>query len=407
MRTVKWNPVLSGTCMFLGGVLLWAGAARADVSTTNSAAILVYPKLLVDTTAAANSSQVDTVLELTNTSADPINVRCFLVNANGHCSLSPFAICDPDQATTDEGLHFADPATCGKCIPSWVETDFKLRLTSKQPIVWTASDGLVALPLDPTFTNNVPGNGQFNTGSIPPAPEIPFRGELKCIEVGDDESPVAKNDLKGEATIELVAQTASGNNPLVDIEGYNAIGIQAIPGDNFNGDNTLVIGQEYNSCPNLLILDHFFDGAPDPTVMGNVSTALTIVPCSEDFNFQAPNTTVVQYLVYNEFEQRFSTSNRVTCFSEKNLSDIDTHLGSGDDNQSIFNFAVEGTLTGQTVIRGVADAGTTAGHGLLAIAEEEHETTIESHGAFNLHQRGTRTQSDIIQLPGVPTDATP
>ena len=51
MRTVKWNPFLSGVCTVLGGMLLWAGAARADVSSTNPAAIVVYPKIVVDTDA--------------------------------------------------------------------------------------------------------------------------------------------------------------------------------------------------------------------------------------------------------------------------------------------------------------------------------------------------------------------
>ena len=85
MRTVKWNPFLSGVCTFLGGMLLWAGAARADISSTNAAAIVVFPKLIVDTSGAMPVDEwlenvphsIDTIIQLTNTSANPVNVRCF------------------------------------------------------------------------------------------------------------------------------------------------------------------------------------------------------------------------------------------------------------------------------------------------------------------------------------------
>lgn len=223
-------------------------------------------------------------------------------------------------------------------------------------------------------------------------------GELKCVEVGADEFPVDSNDLKGEATIEIVSST-----PTVDIEGYNAIGIQAIPGAVTPQDNTLILGQEYNACPASLILDHFFDDAP--VLDSTVRTALTLVPCSEDFNTQLPITTVVQFLVYNEYEQRFSTSRSMTCFAELFLSDIDTRLGDLNDNDavSIFNIGTEGTLTGQTVIRGVANPTNPAGNGLLGVVHEFHQLggpggPIYS-AAYMLDMRGTRTQNDVIQLP--------
>jgi hypothetical protein len=392
MRTVKWNPFLSGGLLFLGVLLLWAGVGRAEVTSTNPAAILVFPKIRVDTT-GEEGEVTDTIIQITNTADVPVNVRCFWVDANGHCSNSG-TICNP----------VGDPAntTCGEfefCAPGWQETDFAFRLTAKQPIVFTASKGLPELPLSTTPAN---GNGQFNRGSILPVGEDPFVGELKCVEVGDDEQPIDGNDLKGEATIEEAEGEPQGLS--IDSEGYNAIGIKAIEGAN-DGDDTLVLGVEYNSCPNILILDHFFDDAQEPSTSGSfVRTELTLVPCSEDFNLQAPITTVVQYLVFNEFEQRFSTSRSVRCFSEIVLSDIDTRPGPSGDAQSIFNVAVQGTLTGQTLIRGVADSATTYGHGLLAIAEEFHRATPgndddEFTAAFATQQRGTRQQNDYIYLP--------
>jgi hypothetical protein len=369
MRTVKWNPFLSGGCMLLGAMLLWAGAARADVSSTNPAAILIFPKVVVD-------EGIDTGIQLTNTSSAPVNIRCFYVNANGHCANAPTTVCNPN------GDPAHSPCSGSYCVQGCQETDFVFTLTAKQPIFWNVADGLL------------------DDSGIPPAPEVPFVGELKCIEVDAGEVPLASNDLKGEATI-------TTDEPNIDIRGYNAIGIQAIAGK-VNTDNTLCLGgssgsqlcpaAEYNSCPAVLLLDHFFDGSSEPALGDTVTTDLTLVPCSEDLNLQIPVSMQVQYLVFNEFEQRFSTSHRLTCFSELALSDVDTRPGPADDRASIFNVNVEGTLSGQTQIRGVG-----AGHGLIGVAEEFHANTGRLHSAaFNLDQRGTRPDADAIVLPVAP-----
>jgi hypothetical protein len=400
MRTVKWNSFLSGVCGGLGGILVWAGAAWGV--TTNSAAIVIFPKIVVDQGEAART---DTIIQLTNTAPAPINVRCFYVNANGHCASDGTTICDP-EAPLEENLSL-----CGSlgCTAGWTETDFAFRLTANQPISWNAGDGLAELPLSSSFG---PG-AQSNVGSIPAVPENPFRGELKCVEVGPDELPVGPacdlsgdacttnadcpegescigNDLQGLATLQYV----DSDGPFVDSWGYNATGLPAIAGAN-DGDNTLVLGQEYEGCPSYLVLDHFFDNATEPAAGDTVTTYLTLVPCSEDFNLQAPNTTVVQFRVFNEFEQRFSTSTSVKCFSERQLSRI---------HSQIFNVGVEGTLTGQTFIRGVQDSSETSGHGLLGIAEEVQG---DFTAAFNLHKTGVRTQNDVIVLPSAGAPSTP
>src|SRR5512139_2567451 len=110
MRTVKWNPFLSGVVTLLGGMLLWAGAARADISSTNAAAIVIYPRLVVET-----NNGIDTVVQLTNTAPNPVNVRCFYVNASGHCSNSPTTFCHPGAPATD---FCSFP---GYCVPGWIE----------------------------------------------------------------------------------------------------------------------------------------------------------------------------------------------------------------------------------------------------------------------------------------------
>jgi hypothetical protein len=109
---------------------------------------------------------------------------------------------------------------------------------------------------------------------------------------------------------------------------------------------------------------------------------------------------VAQYLVFNEFEQRFSTSRSVTCFQEIALSDIDTRPGTADDSFSIFNVNVQGTLTGQTIVRGVQTNDPLRGTGLLAILEEFHTVgSARFSNAGNVHQRGIRRQQDVILLP--------
>ena len=42
-----------------------------------------------------------------------------------------------------------------------------------------------------------------------------------------------------------------------------------------------------------------------------------LVPCANDYLRQIPGDAVVQYLVYNEFEQRFSTSRTSTASSRR------------------------------------------------------------------------------------------
>lgn len=391
MRTVKWNPFLSGVVVLLGSALLAAGGARADVSTTNPAAILIFPKLEVD-----QSAGVNTVVQITNTSASPASVRCFYVNANGHCSTNPNRVCNPEYPadSEDAGLRSNNCALdAGFCVPGWIETDFRFHLTPHQPVAWNVRDGLTQFPL----ASNPGPTGDFNfQSSVPPAPENPFRGELKCVLVGDDELPIDRNWLKGEGSITRVTESAGP----IDLASYNAFGIQAIEGAN-NRDNTLVLGQEYNACPNIVEILHYFDDANEPANGDTVRTELTFVPCSQDFNLQIPKRITVQFLVFNEFEQRFSTSRPVECLTTVPLSDIVPRPGTSDDFASIFNVAVQGTLTGKTLARGVNDDSASApgGETFLVLVDEFQTDGGDYSAAYAAHQRGSRVQPDIIQLP--------
>jgi hypothetical protein len=294
-------------------------------------------------------------------------------------------------------------------------------LTANQPIQWKASEGLADddLPLpvgvcvrNPSRTcgsdsdcNPFPGGTctQSNQGTrIPPVPEDPFIGELKCIAVDENGAPVGRNDLKGEAIqeeIELEELGASTDD--FDISSYNAIGIQATGAPPPGATNELVLGgpnAEYNGCPNYLILNHFFYDAENPVPGSDavVETSLVLVPCSQDLQRQIPGTAVAQYLVFNEFEQRFSTSKTVRCFQNIDICNIDTP----NCDRSIFNVSVAGTLTGQTRIQGVdPNPNDNLGAGLLGVAVETHTDGTDREAAFNLHMQGARDAADLIVLP--------
>jgi hypothetical protein len=403
VRWAGWTVAIATALVISGGQVV-----RADVQSDRPAAIVVYPDIDVDV-----SGGVDTVIRLTNTNQlTPILAWCFFVDANSHCS----------GGTNDGHVCTTDPSLCagGFCVPGWQETDFRITLTASQPIEWLASQGLADgdLPLasgvcqrnplracgGDSDCNPFPGGTctQSNAGTrIPPVPEDPFEGELRCIAIDSNGVPVARNDLKGEGILE----TATTSN--LDVASYNAIGIQAT-GAPSGATNELVIGPgssgEYNGCPNYLILNHFFDDANDPVPNSqdtSVTTDLVLVPCSADYLRQIPGAAVVQYLVFNEFEQRFSTSKTVKCFQEIQLCNIDTPQCSN----SIFNVAVAGTLTGQTRLNpiGIPIPAPNAAipSGLLGIAVEHHSQSsgLERSAAFNLHMQGQRDAADTITIP--------
>jgi hypothetical protein len=122
-------------------------------------------------------------------------------------------------------------------------------------------------------------------------------------------------------------------------------------------------------------------------------TNLVLVPCTEDFLRQIPGSAVIQFLVYNEFEQRFSTSRTAECKADWRLSEIDTN----DPYRSIFSAGVGGTLVGQTRMNPI-------GSGFVAIANEwvtrdETDSSAVSRSSFNIHLQGDRAEADLITIP--------
>jgi hypothetical protein len=371
----------------------------------------------------------DTIIQIANTDSSLLKqAHCFYVNANGHCgetAAEPGKVC---LDATDCPLA-GSPSQNANCEPGWTEIDFDVRITPEQPLAWRASEGLrrtcpanqplcgtfplpdagacsnnPSVPCNPNSSINTCGSGvcnavPSNAGSgIPPTPEDPFVGTLKCVQYDPNQNPPAPDQsspggrLIGTASIEACVEASCVNG--VDVERYNAVGflfktvVLDHPGE-VRLDNI-----QYEPCPATLILNHIFDNAPDPLSTAadpvNVLTDLTLVPCGDDFLRQKPGNATAQFLVFNEFEQRLSTSKKVDCFFERQLSLIDT----GTSTRSIFSFNVQGSLVGQTRVRGVGTAAT--GHGLIGVAR----ATVGSAGvAFNLQQSGNLSGPDIITLP--------
>jgi len=368
-----WRWALASAAVFL--VCSTASARVIEskgITTDGTAAILVYTDLVLD-----SLKGIDTKIQLTNTSEFLTSVKCFYVNANSHCGGQGGDVCivgDPDY-TCAPGLA---------CEPGWLETDFRMNLTKRQPLSWQLSSGLTnGLPL-----SNKPGQeGQFNDGAIPPAPEDPFIGELRCIQLTPNQDiPADRNDLKGESTVLREFDGA------MDARKSNAIGIKAIEGAQRDPIEVLNIGgpeAEYGmeaeggnpaGCPNIWTLNHFFEGAPvthhtnaQSEQTQAVRSVLTLTPCAADMLLQQPGSATIQFLIYNEFEQRFSTSTRISCYSAIPLSDIDTRPGPDGDRFSIFSIGTQGTLSGMSRLRSVEGPETDGydARGILAVLTEQ------------------------------------
>jgi hypothetical protein len=413
-----------------GGVA--GGVCLTDADCLNAGTCSVIGALF------GNGPRVDTLIQLTNTSpsAGCQVVECAYINATKHCTNSNIAGASNGACRTNADC--VPGGTCGLAT-DWQESNFFMILSGNQPVAWSANSGGFIPPDADACADGQP---------IQAAPEAFFVGEVKCVAVDGTAvtgasattgTPIAVNDLKGEVSIYDMGAGAPGG---LDVRAYNGIGIQStavsgLPigktcvGGSSQGDPcatdsdcsaggaceiVMCLGSNpstsavcpaatYASCPSTLILNHFFDGAPDQVASLPIHTDLTLVPCSEDLTQTGPAATpatTAQFQVFNEFEQRFSASLGVRCFSEVQLSHIDTLPG--NEAASIFSMSVQGTLAGQTRIHPVIGAELNVGHGLLGVAEE----FIEAPGAafprgsdaFNLNYSGTTpAKSDVVVLP--------
>ncbi len=383
----------------LGGVLGVAELASAQTSVIKTGGYLAFPKIVAHTTSpdaspalVAGEFAKDTVIQLTNVSSgsEPITVNCYYINANGHCGSPP---ADGAQVCRDD----ADCPAGVRCLPGWATQDFQFQLTPNQPLGWVISEGLDALPCE--------GNAScqtFQNGIIPPVNEVPFVGELRCLQVASsvDDTPVAENNLKGEATIvEAGPLPIAADTSEVLAAAYNAVSFEAESAGSSAGDALCLGGTPtgatclatYTPCASTLSVQHFFDGAETP--QGFVETELTLSPCSatiEDGGSIVPDNRVAALiLVYNEFEQRFSTGTVLSCVEHIRLVDIDTPAGPAGDDFSVFAVGTQGTLGGQTRIKGENSSDDGFGPGLLGLVHQYYSD-----------EGGTRTASSAHHVNG-------
>jgi len=306
MLTMKKLTLMgaAGALWGLSALLLSPMAHGATFSDTG-AAVLVWPKIVVE-------PQRDTVITITNQANSQTAAHCFYVNANSRCS-NTLRSCSSSSECFDAASGFT-----GSCVGSWIEVNFDVILTPRQPVEWSAAEGLSNSELNCpgglsggscakvcvgggsngnvcSINADCPGGScqrASNAGTrVPPVGEIPFIGELKCIQsdpitrlpkacdtLDCTASPgtCCRADLEGSAIITTVGGTAG----VVDTQRYNAIGLR--PSGFNNGDRLLTIGGtppsaettcldlpaetrcEYQPCSDVLVFNHLFDGAVDP-----------------------------------------------------------------------------------------------------------------------------------------------
>lgn len=190
--------------------------------------------------------------------------------------------------------------------------DFQVRLTPNQPISWLASRGVFS-----GFT------------AVPP---FHSTGELKCfVRPDDDVSIAAHNAIQGRAAV-----FGSDGQTI----GYSAVGfLRLVDGPLTNEIN--LDGSTYTQCPDE---QHFVFLAtetdpPDPAS----ESELVVASCAEDLQNLVTKPTVIQFQIFNEFEEQFSASTSVTCSARRLLRQV----------SHIFTRAALGTETGHVILRGV------------------------------------------------------
>src|SRR5689334_7415238 len=121
MHKVQWagRVVVASAAAVL---LVNAAVVRAEVASDRAAAIVTLPYVEVN---GDGRTADDTLIQLSNTSADPLDLHCFWENANSHCSNSGLICAGADDCCV--------MGICGTCDPGWNEVDFRVRLTPHQP----------------------------------------------------------------------------------------------------------------------------------------------------------------------------------------------------------------------------------------------------------------------------------
>lgn len=187
------------------------------------------------------------------------------------------------------------------------EVGFFVTLTPNQPISWLASTGYRSVQ---TFSSVPPFRGE---------------GEMKCGVVPSTQFVRDHNAVQGRALVyDDQGQALS----------YNAVAFRRLVDGPFEGVYELD-GQTYENCPDRL----HFDILAQQT---GSNSEIILMTCSQDLLNQQPSTFTAQFQVVNEFENVFSASMAVTCWSKKTLSRV----------SNVLTYGALGTTTAHLIVRG-------------------------------------------------------
>jgi hypothetical protein len=326
------------------------------------ASILFMPRVVTD-------ANTDTLIQISNTNNNFMLADCFYIAGD----------------------------TCA-------QTEFSIALVSRQPTHWVASRGRPTDASDPACSpTNFDCDGAGTDPGVPNVPPLPdgFRGFLLCVETDGSGAPITRNDLVGTAS---VVDTSTGH-----VAQYSAVGLVGNP--DVAPSQALCLGGQtataecpngatYDGCPDTWVINFLPDGATDP-VLGapaTVNTHFVILPCARDLAAGTAQNNVVQYLWFDEHGTRYSASRSVGCWSDLQISLIDTPNGTG----SRFGAGILGNAPAEARL-------STVGGGIIVLPYEIHHSGAmgDATAIGNAHAEGQRALPDVLTLPAAATEQQP
>lgn len=244
------------------------------------------------------------------------------------------------------------------------------------------TDFTVTLPPHRTV-RALAGRGKSGNGTmIPPLPQG-FRGMMLAFPVDGDGNAVGHNVLIGSVAF----KTSAG-----PYGGYNMVGFRSLNGEagepgvlHFNG-----VDLELWPSSTLLMHGHFF------TDTDTAQSDRLVLVTPPNLITGAYYGTTMQFLVYNEFEQRFSTSRLLpSCYFESEITNIDTPQNA----RSIFARGVSGTVFGQTRIRPVSSKFPPAALGVYIHYDPNERTLAGSYSGVEVLASTGVAPSAAVNIP--------
>src|SRR5215470_5470103 len=103
MRQVRWASFMVGTAML---AVCGVRPAVADIRSDQAAAILEWPNILFFEADHLPSflNVIDTIVQISNTSTDPVVAWCFYENANSHCTNTGLVCLAAEECCSDPML---------------------------------------------------------------------------------------------------------------------------------------------------------------------------------------------------------------------------------------------------------------------------------------------------------------